>query len=460
MAINPMEMPQGGGITQAMPQAGSGMPQGMPQEPTGQNNPMIGGDLLKALAAQKLLKEKQMAENQLAMAQEADANTVVAKNEGELEQRSLDEVSKGVSGVLNKKNSDMQRNMKKVAAKGIAGNARPNMAMMAQGGIVGFAEGQKVDAATGNKIVEFVKENPWATALDTAALIALVTPIPGGRPAAGLLKGAATGLRYGPKIAKGIGNIAKRAFTTPNKALTQGPKGAGSFVMNPAGGSTASRVYSPGKTALGLGALGTGAMLMGGDKEPALEEEVTNTDTVAPVVPPVAPPAAPVAKGESYEDKRTRFARAGAMGGISGFAKNITALENKEREQDLETKKVDLEAKYKKSVVDANSYNNAQKNLLNYSKQLTTLLSQHPMVVVATRDYDTAIREGDERAIKAAKEKYDAARKQAIADIGATKDGGSLLAQIAALKEVTQNFRGSNKTTASGNVAAALEAIK
>ena len=67
---------------------------------------MIGGDLLKALAAQKLLKEKQMAENQLAMAQEADANTVVAKNEGELEQRSLDEVSKGVSGVLNKKNSD------------------------------------------------------------------------------------------------------------------------------------------------------------------------------------------------------------------------------------------------------------------------------------------------------------------------------------------------------------------
>ena len=334
------------------------------------------------------------------------------------------------------------------------------MAMMAQGGIVGFAEGQKVDAATGNKIVEFVKENPWATALDTAALIALVTPIPGGRPAAGLLKGAATGLRYGPKIAKGIGNIAKRAFTTPNKTLTKGPKGAGSFVMNPAGGSTASRVYSPGKTALGLGALGTGAMLMGGDKDAAVDPPVTPEVPVAPVVPPVAPPAAPAAKGESYEDKRTRFARAGAMGGISGFAKNITALENKEREQDLETKKVDLQAKYQKSVVDANSYNNAQKNLLNYSKQLTTLLSQHPMVVVATRDYDTAIREGDERAIKAAKEKYDAARQQAIADIGATPNGGSLLAQIAALKEVTQNFRGSNKTTASGNVSAALEAIK
>ena len=34
MAINPMEMPQGGGITQAMPQAGGGMPQGMPQVKT------------------------------------------------------------------------------------------------------------------------------------------------------------------------------------------------------------------------------------------------------------------------------------------------------------------------------------------------------------------------------------------------------------------------------------------
>ena len=91
MAINPMDA-QGGGITQAMPQAGGPDP----RRPQGQ----IGGDLLKALAAQKLLRDKQMAERQLAMAQEADANTVVAKNEAELSQRSLGEVSKGVSDVL------------------------------------------------------------------------------------------------------------------------------------------------------------------------------------------------------------------------------------------------------------------------------------------------------------------------------------------------------------------------
>ena len=150
MAINPMDA-QGGGITQAMPQ---GMPQGGgadPRRPQGQ----IGGDLLKALAAQKLLRDKQMAERQLAMAQEADANTVVAKNEAELSQRSLGEVSKGVSDVLTKKNADKQKNMQRMAqgprgrppqgppqganmqTAGIANNPRPNMAMMAQGGIVG-----------------------------------------------------------------------------------------------------------------------------------------------------------------------------------------------------------------------------------------------------------------------------------------------------------------------------------
>ena len=166
--IDPNAMPQAsGGIAGAMPQASGG--QETPAfEQKGRSSP-IGGDLLKALAAQKLLRDKQMAENQLAMSQEADANTVVAKNEAELSKRSLAEVSKGVSDVLTKKNADKQKNMQRMAqgprgrppqgaamqakppqgagtqTAGIANNPRPNMAMMAQGGIVGFAEGQTVD---------------------------------------------------------------------------------------------------------------------------------------------------------------------------------------------------------------------------------------------------------------------------------------------------------------------------
>jgi len=146
MAINPMDA-QGGGITQAMPQAGGSDP----RRPQGQ----IGGDLLKALAAQKLLRDKQMAQNELMLSMENDPQTVVAKNQGELEKRSLDEVSKGVSGVLTKKNADKQKNIERLAqgkgqsrrgrppqgagiqTAGIAANRRPNMATIAQGGIVG-----------------------------------------------------------------------------------------------------------------------------------------------------------------------------------------------------------------------------------------------------------------------------------------------------------------------------------
>ena len=60
MAINPMDA-QGGGIGGAMPTAGGAMPQGTPQEgpafeQTGRGT--VGKDLLDALVAAKLLREK------------------------------------------------------------------------------------------------------------------------------------------------------------------------------------------------------------------------------------------------------------------------------------------------------------------------------------------------------------------------------------------------------------------
>jgi len=142
MAINPMDA-QGGGITQVMPQ---GMPQAGGQQDLRRPQGTVSKDLLDALVAAKLLKEKQMAQNELMLSMENDPQTVVAKNQGELEKRSLDEVARGVSGVLTKKNADMQKNMKRVASRGIANNPRQNMRRMAQGGIIGFAEGQTVDA--------------------------------------------------------------------------------------------------------------------------------------------------------------------------------------------------------------------------------------------------------------------------------------------------------------------------
>jgi len=87
--------------------------------------------------------------------------------------------------------------------------------------------GNPIDKNTENKIVEFVKENPWATGLNAAALIALVTPLPGGRIASGALAGLSKAVQYGPKAFKGL-----RALY--NKGLSK--LGAGQARKDIAGG--------------------------------------------------------------------------------------------------------------------------------------------------------------------------------------------------------------------------------
>jgi len=100
---------------------------------------------------------------------------------------------------------------------------QPPMAM-ASGGLTGYANGGPLyqsfnnpydgaigtsinpypDEETKNKVVEFVQENPWATGLNAAALIALVTPLPGGRIASGTLAGLSKAVQYGPKAFRGL----------------------------------------------------------------------------------------------------------------------------------------------------------------------------------------------------------------------------------------------------------------
>ena len=123
---------------------------------------------------------------------------------------------------------------------------------MASGGLTGYAAGDKtslqstfqdpytnanttsssanpypIDEETENKVIEFVKENPWATGLNAAALVALVTPIPGGRIASGTLAGLSKAVQYGPKAFKGL-------KTLYNKGLSK--LGAGQARKDIAGG--------------------------------------------------------------------------------------------------------------------------------------------------------------------------------------------------------------------------------
>jgi hypothetical protein len=70
--IDPNTMSQG--IAGAMPQIAAADPQRRPQG-------TVSKDLLDALAAAKLLREKQAAQNQLMLSMENDPQTVVAKNQ-------------------------------------------------------------------------------------------------------------------------------------------------------------------------------------------------------------------------------------------------------------------------------------------------------------------------------------------------------------------------------------------
>ena len=488
MAINPMDAQGGGGITQAMPQVGG---QQDPRRPQGQ----IGGDLLKALAAQKLLRDKQMAENQLAISQEADANTVVAKNEAELSKRSLAEVSKGVSDVLTKKNVDKQKNMQRMAqgprgrppqgaatqvrppqgaatqTAGIANNPRPNMAMMAQGGIVGFAEGQTVDA----KIAAIKNSTTMSEEQKNAAIKQLYATEAEGQAKGleGTRNVLSQNLNPAKLIGDGLGGI-NYLIGGGADLLASGANLANMPKIGAGLASFADKNYASGKKYIDKGMFAN-TFLEGPDKEVAaapvttpesnakiLQEEGRMQQGQTGGLPSVAPAKAPVPEGESYEDRRSRFARAGAMGGISGFAEAITNIETTEREQELEGEKIRLQAEYQKSIVDARSYNDAVKNLLNYNQELNALISQDPLVAQAKENLSTALaaKGGKGKNVDKARKVYDDAMKKAMVDIGNSVSGGSLLANIAALKEAVEGFRTSKGATRSANVTASLEAIK
>ena len=492
MAINPMDA-QGGGIGGAMPTAGGAMPQGTPQEgpaceQTGRGT--VGKDLLDALVAAKLLREKKMAQNQLMLSMKNDPQTVAEKNETELQGLTQQEITKGVSGVLQNKQRKEQKNLQ-LAAKGQGqprrggspqgrGQGLANIRMaqaaaqggprrMAQGGIVGFQEGQevegeKVDAETQNKIVEYVKENPWATALNTAALAALVAPVPGGRPLSGILKLGATGAKYAPKIAKVLG----KAFTKPkpglqgrglNRVNTGQPMGEAAKRLGIADDVTAaSRQFDPLRSAGVLGTAGGISSLMEGGGDEKIVEGKDDTKGTTPVATPPAV-AQPTADSTlpTYDEKMMKIERALSQGGIGSFGKNMQAMDDAEAERAIESRKNELLAEYNSQVVDQRTLNQAQTQLLKYSAQLQALVGQDPSVLAAQRRLEGALDDEDESAIAAAQKEISDAQTLATAAIGKTPSGIALISQIAALRETLSKYQGGSGAT--GNRSAEDQAL-
>jgi hypothetical protein len=139
----------------------------------------ISGDLIAAIADQKLKKEKMEAQRQVALMAQQNPNTIVAQNEQALAAMSKDDIVKQTTGILGERQKAAQQKQQAMGIppqqpqgqpqgqrppmpqgappQGIAGQPRPNMQGMAGGGIIGYKEGDKVKTPTKEDIAKLPK---------------------------------------------------------------------------------------------------------------------------------------------------------------------------------------------------------------------------------------------------------------------------------------------------------------
>jgi hypothetical protein len=106
-----------------------------------QRRHMQNKELIDLLALQKLKSEKDAAARDMQMKMQQQPGTIAEQMEAEMVGRTRDEMLQGVAGVMRNNQARQQQNMQRVASQGVASQPRRNMQNMAQGGIVGFANG-------------------------------------------------------------------------------------------------------------------------------------------------------------------------------------------------------------------------------------------------------------------------------------------------------------------------------
>ena len=163
-------MLQAGGIDKLIEQkadAYRGNPQAL-QKRYSQNQ-----ELMDLLAMQKLKTEKEAASRDMQLKAEQTPSTIAEQYEQQLVGMNKDEMAGQVAGVLGQKQKQAQQKqqamgmppqkpqgqrppMPQGAPQGIASQPRPNMQGMAQGGIIGYAAGDKVEAK-GSRLEQALK---------------------------------------------------------------------------------------------------------------------------------------------------------------------------------------------------------------------------------------------------------------------------------------------------------------
>ena len=117
--------------------------------------------LVELLATQMALSKRQSAENQVNMMMGSNPDSIKAQKESELVGQSLADVTRQTAGILGQRKRTMNQNMQAMAKldprmlkalssrrKGIAAAPVPKVQTAAQGGIVGYANGNEVQNTT------------------------------------------------------------------------------------------------------------------------------------------------------------------------------------------------------------------------------------------------------------------------------------------------------------------------
>ena len=439
----------------------------------------ITGSLIEALAKERELKRLADASRAITLQLETNPTTIVDQNSKEVTAKTQEETAKGIAGVLQKRQGDMQANMNRAAQgppQGVPA-AGGQMASFAQGGIVGYAPGGQTSSRAG-RALDWVKENPLKAAEYASYGLMLVPGVGLARLGAGVaakVGGAALG-KFAPgllpKLGGGIKGLAKKAFTKPYKAkpgqtVYQNPKTKAFESLDPTkrtakGLGGLPRSFSPTRTAGTVGAAGyLGSKLFGGQEPevPQLGEKPPSDFGPAYPKEPMEPPSKKRKTGISDEFLATlRGARKGDMTGAR------MAYKAGQKGSELENLKFQSLDSYRQLTATQTGINNLMQQKAKLLKEMSELKQNSPLfqpLRVAQTELVKAMESGDNSKITAAQEEVARAQQEALkrwteanpVEAKAIEDLERALQEARARQSnVSTNWMGSSPTSSDFNV--------
>ena len=441
----------------------------------------ITGSLIEALAKERELKRLADASRAITLQLETNPTTIVDQNSQEVTAKTQEETAKGIAGVLQKRQGDMQANMNRAAQgppQGVPA-AGGQIASFAQGGIVGYSNGGPTSSRASRKIggaMDWVKENPGKAA-EIASLGLMFIPGVGlanlGRVAA--MRGVA---KFAPglasKMSGGVKGLAKKAFTKPGpykpkpgQTVYQNPKTKAFESLDPTkraakglgGLPSNSRLFSPTRTAGTVGAAGyLGSKLLGGQEpEPEVQSEQTTAFDPYPQKTPTTTPAPAVAKKKTgISDEFLATLRGARKGDMTGARMAYQAGQKQSELNNLKFKSEDYYRQMSGTISGLNSLRTQQNNLMAELAEIKQTSPVFQIVREAEMEYLKATKSGDNSKIIDAKQKVDKAQRVALkrweeqnpAETAALRKLSTAIAEAEAKQSnISTNWMGSTPTS-------------